>query len=605
MTQGQTSSLSPALFLKMVFTGGKHIIQSENELNQLNVYPVPDGDTGSNMAALMRYLIAQPYPRENFGALLTALADASLIGSCGNSGMILSAFFVGLANQRSIATQTNLSINDFIDCLTAGVNQAYQSVAQPVDGTILTVMKAWLDACIQQREQCHYFGNLFASTLPAVETALTQTEFLLPVLHENHVIDAGAYGFTKFLQGMAQALQDPTHLDISWEMEATRPTPAATLAHHAELSPDAYQFCMETLLMGSAINSNELRKHMEPICDSIVLNQSPNHLKAHVHTTDIMRCTDILIQHGKIIHQKIDDIKMMWEVSEHRKHRIALVTDSSADLPQSIRDGAQIHTIPIQVRIGDNAFLDRLTVNLNTLFGKVGQPGNKTSTAAPTAEIIRRYLQFLASHYESIIIISLASRLSSTHQVLKNQAEFVTQTTGIKIDVIDSCNLCSGQGLLLMKAAKLIDGGKTHDEIVQEIQAARAHVRLFVAVNEMKTMRESGRVSKIMHKIADWGHVKPILSLDQAGQVSLSGMALGKKKAWNRVAALVMKTLQAMPHHTILISHTSTIDNVNEFIQQIASKTGIAIKNICETAPSVGVHAGRGAIGIAIINEEL
>lgn len=605
MEQGQISALSPTLFLKMVFTGGKHIIQGENELNQLNVYPVPDGDTGSNMAALMRYIVAQSYPTENFGSLLTALADASLIGSCGNSGMILSAFFVGLANRQAVADNMTLSVNDFVDCLESGVNQAHRAVAQPVEGTILTVMKSWLNACIEARHHQKDFAGLFVSTLPTAEQTLTQTEFLLPVLKENHVIDAGAFGFTKFLQGMQHALQNPDQADTSWEIESAKLLPASHAVHHAELSPDAYRFCMETLLAKSSDNLDELRKKMSPICDSIVLNQSPSHLKAHVHTTDIMQCTEILKECGHIIYQKIDDIKMMWEVGEHRKHRIALVTDSSADIPQSIRDNAQIHTIPIQVRIGEDSFLDRLTVNLKTLFEHAGQPGYKTSTAAPTAEIIRRYLQFLATHYDSIIILSLSSRLSSTYQVLSNQAEFVAKSTGVKIDVIDSHTLCSAHGLLLMKAANLLDQGKSHEEIVRATIDARDHVRFYVAINEMKTMRESGRLSKIMHKIADWGHVKPILSLDHTGQVGLAAVAFGKQKAWNKVITLLVKALKATQQYTLLISHTSSTENVDAFVQQIRDKTGAVITSICDTAPSIGVHAGRGAIAIALINEEL
>ncbi len=204
MSDAEINSLSPTLFLKMVFTGGKQIIQSENELNQLNVYPVPDGDTGSNMAALMRYVLAQNYPTDHFGGLLTALADASLIGSCGNSGMILSAFFVGLTKLQTIGQKTSLSIQDFIDCLASGVKQAHKAVAHPVEGTILTVMQSWLNACLAERSQCKNFGSLFQATLPAAESALKQTEFLLPALRDNHVIDAGAFGFTRFIQGMNQ-----------------------------------------------------------------------------------------------------------------------------------------------------------------------------------------------------------------------------------------------------------------------------------------------------------------------------------------------------------------------------------------------------------------
>lgn len=597
--------LNPALFLKMIFTGGKQIIQNEHELNQLNVYPVPDGDTGSNMAALMRYVVAQQYPTDNFGSLLTALADASLIGSCGNSGMILSAFFVGLSQLKSIAEKTSLTINEFIDCLASGVKQAHKSVAQPVEGTILTVMQAWLNACMEKRAVCKDFGSLFRDTVPAVRSALSQTEFLLPALKDNHVVDAGAFGFTELVIGMEKALEDPDNFDVHWEDHETFHHHSTHHNHHTELSPDAYQFCMETLLSGTHENLDSLHQQLEGFCDSVVLNQSPSHIKAHVHTTDIMRCTDLLKKYGSIIHQKIDDIKIQWAINEHRKHKIAIVTDSSADLPDELRADAQIHSLPNQVRIGEHLLLDRLTVDLPTLFEQTGNPHHKPGTAAPTAAIVSRYLHFLASHYESVIVITLSSKLSSAHQLIKNQAEHVAHTSGVKIDVIDSLSLAAGHGLLVMKAAKLLNEGLAHDDIVAALNDARSNIRIYVAIDELKTMRESGRLSKIMHKIADWGRLKPILSIDHIGQISMSGLALGKNKSWAKISTLISKFIGQTKNYTMLISHTAQTEKIDAFIAYLEESVGAKINYVCETAPSVGVHAGRGTIAVAMLNEKL
>lgn len=557
------------------------------------------------MAALMRYVVAHQYPTDNFGNLLTALADASLIGSCGNSGMILSAFFVGLSNLKPIAENTALTVNEFIECLKSGVKQAHQSVAHPVEGTILTVMQAWLNACIQNSNLATTFETLFQTSIPIAEAALKQTEFLLPTLKDNHVVDAGAFGFIKLVQGMNLALRDPDKFDVNWEEYETCHQHVAHHAHHTELSPDAYQFCMETLIAGTSPTLHELHQKLEPLCDSIVLNQSPNHIKAHVHTTDLLTCTEILKDYGKIIHQKIDDIKIQWAINEHRKHNIAIVADSSADIPQEIRDTAQIHTIPNQVRVGEHLLLDRLTVNLTNMFNAITQNHLKLSTAAPSAEIVNRYLHFLASHYNSIIVITLSSRLSSAYQLIKNQAEQVSHSTGIKIDVIDSLTLAAGHGLLVMKAAKLLDTGHSHDDTVHALEKARKDIKFYVGIDEMQTMRESGRLSKFMHKIADWGQLKPILSVDQYGNMSKSGLSLGKQKAWKKIVALINRTLQNANQYTLLISHTASPETIQEFVEYLKANTNVKLRAICETASSIGVHAGRGAIAVSILHETL
>lgn len=600
MSKSKNITLNPTLFLKMVFTGGKQIIRSENELNQLNVYPVPDGDTGSNMAALMRYVLAQQYPTSTFGDLLTALADASLIGSCGNSGMILSAFFVGLAKDKSIGNKTELTVAEFVDCLKNGNQQAHQSVAQPVEGTILTVMQSWLDACIEQHASCEDFQTLFNATMPAAESALSQTEFLLPTLEENNVVDAGAFGFTKLLQGMELALEDDSEFDLNWNDDAVFSHDTAHAHHHAELSADAYQYCFETLLSGTSDNLEPLHKALGEFSDSIVLNQSPSHIKAHIHTTDIMRATELLKDYGTIVHQKIDDIKIQWAISEHRKHKVAIVTDSSADIPESIKQDAQIHTIPMQVRLGNHSLLDRLTIDLPTLYKQINSTGSKTTTSAPTAEIVNRYLHFLASHYDSIIVITVSSAMSSTHQLIKNQADHLT---GVKIDVVDSRTIAAGHGLLVMKAAKLLAAGNNHDQTVAALLKARERIKVYLAIDEMQSMRESGRVSKIIHKLADWGHFKPILSVDEKGSPSIAGLTLGKQKAWKKISTLLNKALQKASESTTLISHTATSEKVNAFIEQLQKATGTKVREACETAPSLGVHAGRGSIAVAILDE--
>lgn len=602
MSKSNNITLNPTLFLKMVFNGGKQIVQSESKLNQLNVYPVPDGDTGSNMAALMRYMLSQQYPTGNFGELLTALADASLIGSCGNSGMILSSFFVGLALDKSISDKTELSIAEFVNIAKSGVEQAHRSVAEPVEGTILTVMQAWLDALTEQYDSCADFQTLFNATLPAAESALTQTEFQLPTLEENSVVDAGAFGFTKMLQGMDEALEDDSDFDTHWEDNAVFSHDVAHAHHHAELSEDAYQYCYETLLSGNTDQIDALNAELGKFSDSIVLNQSPSHIKAHIHTTDIMRATEVLKKYGTIIHQKIDDMKIQWAISEHRKHKVAIVTDSSADIPEDFKKEAQIHTIPMQVRLGNHSLLDRLTIDLPTLYEQINSYETKTTTSAPTAEIVKRYLHFLSSHYDSIIVLTVSSGMSSTHQLIKNQADHLT---GLKIDVVDSKTIAAGHGLLVMKAANLIASGMSHDQAVAELEKARERIKVYLAIDEMQSMRESGRVSKIVHKIADWGHLKPILSLDEKGNPSVAGLTLGKQKAWKKIYSLIGKFANKATRSTTLISHTATKEKVNTFIEQLQKATGTKVKEACETAPSLGVHAGRGSIAVAIMDESI
>lgn len=586
--------LSPPQFIRMLKLGAKKIIENEDKINKLNIFPVSDHDTGTNIASLMRFLFAEEFTYENFSQLFTQIADVSLIGASGNSGIIFSSYFSGLSLNQELPPQL-LPISKFVTCMHGGVSNAYHAVANPVEGTILTVMKVWTNALNESYLGTDDYLSLFLKTVPKAEEALYQTQQQLQILKDNHVVDAGAYAFVLMLQGMLEALQTETGLNIS--DPTINMQSLVSMPEHVHDTQSKYRYCFESTLLTQSY-SDQIQKQLESIGDSLVTTKSPSYLKIHLHTDHPLEATELINQIGPIRSQKVDDIQLQYDVTTHPKHRIALVVDSSADLPIEFINEHQIHVIPIQIRMGQNTLLDKLTVTLDVLYKAVYQKNEKVSTSIPSPEVVSRILNFLADHYDSIICLTLSEKVSGFYQLVAQQAKKIAKK---KISIIDSKNLSAAHGLLTMKAAKLIADNKMHDDIVRQLEDNVKHAKFYAAVNNFKTVVQSGRAPKAVGSLANLLHFKPVITLDLNGKPALASAAIGDKMSERKLIKFVKQVTETNVNATIAITHSLAPEKAEKIAQLVYKATGIRPLYIRETSSTVGVHAGQGCVGVGIL----
>lgn len=192
-------TLSTELFYGMILSGAKQVIHSEGELNRLNVFPVADRDTGTNLASMMRYIVDNLSMTKDTPELLHQLSQHGLVGCCGNSGLIFSQFFYGLTQHR-LTEKTLLKMHDFVEMIAHGYKSAYSSVSNPKPGTILTVMEKWVEGYRETLANARInLLDSFKSSVEKAKIALKDTMNQLEVLRANHVVDAGAQGFVNFI----------------------------------------------------------------------------------------------------------------------------------------------------------------------------------------------------------------------------------------------------------------------------------------------------------------------------------------------------------------------------------------------------------------------
>lgn len=313
-------------FRKMILTSSDRLNKNAEFINSLNVFPVPDGDTGTNMS--LSFASGSKYVSEstsaNVGDLAQALAKGLLMGARGNSGVILSQVFRGFA--KSVANKKELTPQDLAQALQGGVETAYKAVMKPQEGTILTVARKSAEAAKKVAKDGGDIVAVMKDTYEAAEAALKTTPDLLPVLKEVGVVDSGGQGLTFVYQGFYDALSGNVRDD-----EVHKPSPVemdemVSAEHHksaqGKLNTEdiKYGYCTEIMvrlgagrLVEKKFDYDEFRGYLAEIGDSLLVIADDEVVKVHVHTEHPGMVLSYGQKFGSLIKVKVDNMRLQHE----------------------------------------------------------------------------------------------------------------------------------------------------------------------------------------------------------------------------------------------------------------------------------------------------
>lgn len=263
--------LDGTLFKHAVIAGSRPVILMQEQLNNINVFPVADSDTGTNMALTLRNLAegALNCKEASLDKMSIALADAAFLGAHGSSGSLLAQFFQGLA--KGFQASGRVDVVGFARAARYGADCAREAVAEPREGTILTVMRDWADCLDAQCRNSDSFPPLLAFALKGTTESLKRTPEKLEVLAKAGVVDAGAQGFVAMLEGFQNFLDTGQIVPVTRSILAAGRAKARALASPAEIT---FQFCTQALIVGPEIDRESLRKQIRSLGDSMIVGGS-------------------------------------------------------------------------------------------------------------------------------------------------------------------------------------------------------------------------------------------------------------------------------------------------------------------------------------------
>ncbi len=305
-----THQLDGNLFRKLIINGCTRLKNNMDYINDLNVFPVPDGDTGSNMSATMSAgaKAIEAGEENEIGLVARKLARGMLMGARGNSGVILSQLFSGIA--KGLKDYETADPEVFSTALRSGVEQAYAAVINPVEGTMLTVSREAADKAVSVAENVSDFEELFQIYLKELNESLVRTPDLLPILKEVGVVDSGGAGFIEVIVGMVDALNGTIYEENHPEAGQNYKVDL-TNYHHAE--GESLGYCTEFIMQiekVSEFSQQDFIDMISPLGESLVVVQDENILKVHIHTLTPGDALNLAQHFGFFINLKVENMDL-------------------------------------------------------------------------------------------------------------------------------------------------------------------------------------------------------------------------------------------------------------------------------------------------------
>ncbi len=586
-----------------VIAGARRVIAHRDYLDRINVFPVPDRDTGTNLALTMSAIVdGLQRPLPSLAAVSSSIASSALTGAQGNSGVIFAQFFQGLREGFSDSVQ--VSASRFAAALRRASTRAREALAQPREGTILTVINDVAEHLSRHAERLPDFKALLDEGLRVAKESLAETTDRLAALKQAGVVDAGALGFVHFLEG----IRDFFHRGADGMEEATPPTidePSEPTPRPAPQRVD-FRYCVEAIVRGEWIPRQDVIERLSTLGDSVVVAGTDTEIHAHVHTNVPAYVLALLAEYGEVQSSKIEDMLSALEGEPPAETRsgIALVTDSACDLPMEILTEMRIHVVPVRLAFGDEVLLDRVDITPAQFYDRLSTSPVFPKTSQPRPIDFLAVYGHLANTYEGIVSVHLSAELSGTLQSAQTAARQVNEETGVPIEIVDCGSASAAEGLVVWAASKAIESGCTVTECAEIARRTAQRTHVYIYVPTVEYFVRGGRLSPMRGRVAKLLRLCPILSVAD-GRIVPAGKAFGRRAAQQRVLKEALRHARGMDRPTFVVSQSAAPKLAEEYRIELLLKAGDACVWVTDTAPAIGCHAGPGAAAIAVTDARL
>ena len=584
--------------------GAKKILENQRELNRINVFPVPDADTGSNLASTVRAIIERVRPHRSYKVTSTAIAAAALEGARGNSGVIFAQFLHGIGAESRGSNEVSLA--HFGQSVRSAVRYMYEAIAEPKEGTMITVIRKWAESVASPKEESESFLKVLTRAHGRAVEALQETRYKLEAMRRAHVVDAGSKGMVLFLEGMIDFLAKPSHKKLlsvkkeAAEIERVTEVPS---------EPSRHRYCTEALIKplpggeSAGLDRERLKSEISAFGDSLVIAGSKDALRFHIHTDTPAELFYKIRNAGAIVSQKADDMLRQYEIAHHRKGTIALVTDSCCDLPADVLDHYQIHVVPLRLSFGDSPYLDKVTITPDQFYRMLDERTEFPKTAQPSPQAFESLYANLADAYDSIIALHLSQKLSGTYSTSLAAARRISEQTGKRITVIDSRTISGALGLLVLRIARLVEQGASHDAVVAEAERAVPKAKVLVGVRTLKYMVRGGRVSPMAGVAAKLLNLKPVVSLGESGESEILDKAFSQRGSLRKILRRLKADVATGGVRDYCVLHAHNMGDALAYGVEAEKIFGGKPAFTMDISPAIGLNAGVGAVAISFLLE--
>jgi DegV family protein with EDD domain len=570
-----------------------------DELNRINVFPVPDGDTGTNFTMTIRSVADSVGTLENSSLPVVnrAMAQSCVLGAHGNSGMLLSQFLIGF--REEIGDRTSADVHVVAQAVGNGFERLSAALDNPVEGTILTVCREVAEAAEKAAKTTDDLKELLSQMVAEANASLERTPELLPALKEAGVVDAGAMGFVRLLEGILRLVEG---LPVTIPGRVSASSPSAASMASVDMDKD-FQFCTEVLVRGDGIPaSTAVREHLRAFGGSIVVLKTEDLLKIHVHTDSPDDVFKMASEWGTIEATKADDMREQHSALHVEQSSLEIVVDSSCDLTEELIAEAGIIMVPMQIIHEGNRYRDRIDTDLGEIYERMRREKAVYTTSQPTPGAFREAYRDALTQGSEVLCLSVSGALSGTLNSASTVAELDEFST---VSNFDSRNVSMGLGMLALRARELSEAGCSTDEIIKDLTRIRDQSGLFVTFDTFEHIVRSGRVSRAKGWLGNLLDVKPIMALDPVGAVVPVDRVRGIENVVPRMMELLEEKLTPRPARLrMAVMHADALDTAERVKTEIQKRFNPYEVHIGSVTAVIGVHTGPGAWAVIYQNED-
>jgi len=570
------------------------LFQRREYIDRINVFPVPDGDTGTNMAFSFKVIYKAVRYSEGLSIkqLMSRVANASLDGSRGNSGAIMAQYFHGFS--EALHDGPFMTAHALAVASSAGARAAWTAMSEPVAGTLPTVLEDFSAALeSKSRQGVEDIREMLEYGLVNARESLARTPDLLPVLKHAGVVDAGGQGFVDLLEGIWDFIENgETNADLIVDEDLF--SVGSTVM---EMDPGSHRFCTECVIEGDALNRSEIMNQLEKLdCSSLVVAGGQKRVRVHIHVNNPGEAYLACEQFGELHQQKADDMKRQHKLM-NQAGQVAIVTDSGADIPFEEQERLAIHMVSARLNFGAKEYIDYVSLMPSELYKMLEESEESPKTSQPPVGDFVRAYDLLTGHGYQVMSVGLSGALSGTTQAAMSAAEGF----GGRVRVFDTLSGSCGEGLLVVIAAEAAQQGLSIDDIESLLAEFQPLCRVFAIADDLSYLARGGRLPAWVRKLADFLHLSPLMTAKK-GRFSLAGITTGRGAKPSALGKVALRKMDRRLTYRVFIAHGANIEGAHELRRYILGRhTRVHSCHIMEAGPALGVHLGPGGLVLGFL----
>jgi len=573
---------------KMMLRSYEKIEQNKEEINKINVFPVPDQDTGSNLAKTLMGIKETIEGKEfkDLTEISNVALDGALNAAQGNAGVIYTGFLAGFL--PALCNKNPIDCQKLAKAFREGAKRAKNSIQNPKEGTILDVIEATAETFEKRIEEEKDILKILKEAIEKANEALLATREKMEVFKKANVVDAGGLGFLMILEGYLEALEGKKEKE-----EKKEEKPSERIRRFIQTISTRYE--VVSLISDSKFTEAELREKLKNLGNSLDIVQIGGKTKIHIHTDFLDEVKDVIRQSGKIETLRVEDLaKEVVGEKSLRQVSIGIVTDDVTGLLPKIVERYQIEVVPTIVEMsglekipGENIYRKMREAE------KLGiKTFPKTSQATPKSyfEAFQRQLQ----KFDKVLCITVTSKLSGCYNSAQQAKEMLEESH--KVFIFDSLQAVGAEALFVLRAIELIQEQREIEEVLEELKRFYPKVHLYALFKDPKWLEAGGRITK---KQANWIRriqklrLHPLITVKK-GVVQKDGIIFAKDMAealFKKIKKESENIRKKGGKIRVIINHADNLEEA-EKLKKLLKEIKAEVSFISLANPVVGAHIG-------------